>query len=509
MSDTSANNKRIAKNTLFMYIRMFITMVVGLYTSRIVLQTLGVEDFGIYNIVGGVVVLFTFINSAMASGTQRHISYELGKRDPDVSKIYSVCLNIHIWISVVIFLLSETVGLWFLNTQLNIPEGRIEVANWVYQFSVLSCIASIVRVPDNASIIAYEKMSFFAYMGILEAFLKLVVVYFLIYSKTDKLLLYSALLFIVTVVINIFIFFYRKTYLSANQYTKVSDKKKYGELLSFSGWALFGSVANVGIQQGINIIINIFYGVALNAAVGIANQVNSHVTTFVGGFQQALNPQLTKSQANADKQRQFSLICKSARFSFLIMMILTYPILLNLDYILSLWLGEYPEHTVSICNIVIIGALIETLSGPLWVTMFATGRIKVYQIVVSIVLLLSIPLSYIGGLYGMSPETMFVIRNFLFIANFFIRIEFLRRVIEFAVLDFLKDVLGSVIAVSLLLVVPVYLLPTDLYTANDFLQLIYKFLLIVIYELIVIYFLGIRKTEREMILHVLLKKIRK
>lgn len=226
-----------------MYMRMLLILVVSLYTSRIVLQTLGEQNFGIYNIVGGLVVLFTFINSAMSSGTQRHLSYEMGKPDGNVARIFSACLNIHATLALIIFFLSETIGLWFLNTQMNFPEERMYAVNWCYQLTILTCLLNIIRVPYNALIISNERMSFYAYMGIFEAALKLVIVYMLSLSPFDKLIIYSFLILFVTFLCNLIYVYYNKKYINNVKYEKVSDKKLYGGLLSFSGWALLGSIA--------------------------------------------------------------------------------------------------------------------------------------------------------------------------------------------------------------------------------------------------------------------------
>lgn len=510
MSDISANNKRIAKNTLFMYLRMLITMAVSLYTSRVVLNTLGIEDFGIYNIVGGVVVLFTFINSAMSTGTQRHLSYELGKPGQgNITEVFNACLRIHIWLSIIVFILAETVGLWFLNTQMNFPSNRMEAVNWVYQFSIFGCLANILRVPYQASIIAYERMSFYAYMGIIEAALKLVIVYLLLIFSVDKLMLYSVLTFSVVLLVTLwFTLFCHKTF-ERIRFEKVKTKQLYKKLVSFSGWAIFGSIANLGLQQGLNIIINIFYGVALNAAVGVANQVNSAVMNFVSGFQQALNPQLIKSQAEGDKERQFQLICESSKLSFFIMFILAFPLLINLDFVLTLWLGKYPPHTASICSLIIIGALIECLSGPLWVTIFATGNIKIYQIVISALLFLNVPLSYIGGKFGFSAENMFLVRNITYILAFSIRLVFLKKMINLNIIAFIKNVVFPIIKVLCIVVLPISFTMNNFITpSTSFSSLVVQTIIICIIEIIVVYYFGLQLKERSYMLKLVRSKIK-
>ena len=278
MGDNSQNNKRIAKNTLMLYIRMFLIMLVTLYTSRVILKALGVEDFGLYNIVGGVVVLFTFVNNAMVTSTQRFLNFEIGRDNPlGAQKVFSASLNIHIIIAIIFFLLAETLGLWFLNKYLQIPEGREIAANWVYQFSILVSVLNIVRSPYNAAIIAYEHMSFYAYVSIIEVILKLAIVY-MVYLFADRLIAYAFLMMMVTlIVLGVYYIFCKRKY-EICRYQFEYDRKRYMVLASFSGWSLFGSLANMGASQGINIILNMFFGVTVNAAISSLMQQTTEIT---------------------------------------------------------------------------------------------------------------------------------------------------------------------------------------------------------------------------------------
>lgn len=499
MSITSQNNKRIAKNTIYMYMRMLLIMLVSLFTSRIILQTLGKQDFGTYSIVGGVVVLFTFISSAMSTGTQRHLSYELGKTEGDVPTIFSACLKVHINLALIIFLLSETVGLWFVNTKMNLPVDRMDVVNWIYQFSILSCVISIVQVPFTAAIISHEKMSFYAYLSILDVSMKLGIVYILTVLPLDKLLLYGILLLLVNIITFTCYVIYCNAMLKDIRIVRIKDSSIYKKLLSFSGWALLGSLANVGYQQGVNILINIFYGVSLNAAVGIANQVNGAVMQFVNGFQQALNPQLVKAEATKDRSRQMDLIFKSSRFSFLIMVCFSFPLMMNLDYILVLWLGDYPEYTYEICQTIMFGTLIETLSGPLWVTVFATGKIKKYQIVISTILLCNLPFSYFGGKLGMPPYGMYFIRIVLFFVALITRLAFLSKYINLNCISFLRKVILPISLISMCLY-GMYIV-SDFYnfSANALGALIYQSLIYLILIVVLSFFIGLTMEERKII----------
>lgn len=487
---------------------MLLIMAVTLYTSRIILQTLGESDFGTYNIVGGIVVLFTFINTAMTTGTQRHLSYELGKQDGDVATIFSACLQIHLWLSLIIFLLSETIGLWFVNTQMNFPEGRMAVVNWIYQFSILSCIATIIRAPYNAAIIAYEKMSFYSFSGIIESILKLLIVFILLLLPWDKLFVYGFLVLIVSILILIWYIFFCHTKLKGIRIKSGVDKKLYKQLLSFSSWSLLGSFANVCYQQGVNIVINIFFGVGLNAAVGIANQVNGALSTFVNSFQQALNPQLVQSESNKNRERQRDLIYKSAKFSFFIMLMLSYPLVANLDYVLHLWLGEYPSHTSEICTIIIMGVLISCLSGPLWVTIYATGDIKKYQIIVSTVALTVVPIVYVGGKLGMTPEVMFFVRSLNYVGVLIVQLILLKDYIGFNILDFVNKVIIPSIIVLVVCVAFFAVIKTSIFnTCSSILQFIIQTSVYIVFLLFSVWFFGLSRAERKSLLSIIERKI--
>lgn len=488
--------------------RMLITMAIGLFTSRIVLRTLGIEDYGIYNIVGGVVVLFNFVNQSLLSGTQRFLSYELGKEQPDVRIVFSACAKMHIGLSVIFFIVAETVGLWFVNTQLNIPETRMIAANLAYQFSVLGCVVQIIRCPYNAAIISYERMSIYAYISIVEAVLKLVTAYILLVIVLDKLILYSIVTFVVLTIVSLIYIIYCYKHLPDVRIIRVRKNPYYKEIFNFSKWTIFGSLANMGKEQGLNLIINLFYGVTLNAAVGVANQVNTHISSFVHGFQQALNPQLTRSEAGHNRDRQADLIFKSSKFSFLIMLALAAPIMLNLDYLLYLWLGEYPAHTTSICYIIIIGVLIETLSGPLWVSIYATGRIRIYQIVIGTIALLNVPLSYVFCKIGMVPEMVYITRSCIAVACVLTQLAFLRKYIELDILKFVRKVIVPLFSlISVLL--PLFYIKLAYFSDTNLTSLLVETIVILLYEFIAIMFVGLSKGERLFIIQRLPKKQKK
>lgn len=509
MSDNQSKNKRLAKNTMSMYVRMLFLMLISFYTSRVVLQALGAEDFGTYNVVGGVVVMFTFINAAMTTGTQRHLSFELGLPDGNVGRIFSACFNIHLWLALLIVILSETIGLWFLNAKLNFPEGRMTAVNWVYQLSILACVLNIIRVPYNAAIIAYEKMSFYAYIGIIEGILKLAIVFMLAYSPCDKLVYYAILMMLVIAIVTFAYYFYCRKNFSEIRYSKVSDKALYKRLLNFSGWTLFGSVANMARNQGVTFIVNIFYGVTANAAIGIANQVNAGITQFVTGFQQAFNPQLTKAEAAKDREYQTKLINMTAKYSYLVILFCSVPILYNLDYLLTFWLGEYPAYTREFCLWIVIATLIDSISGPLWVTIFATGKIKSYQIYISLLLLLILPLGYACGAFGLEPQYIFAIQSLLNFLAIIVRLYMMRGLLQFSMTRFAKSVFFPICVVTILMFPIIY--PRSSYQtfATEFSQLVLQSIIIVIYELIIIILVGLKQSERRTILNLIKSRVLK
>ena len=432
-----------------LYVRMILIMLVSLYTSRVILKALGVEDFGLYNVVGGVVVLFTFINNAMVTSTQRFLNFEIGRNDiEEAQKVFSASLNIHFLIAGIFLLLAETVGLWFLNQYIQIPDGRETAANWVYQFSVIVSILNIVRSPYNAAIIAHEHMSFYAYVSIIEVILKLAIVY-MVYLFADRLIAYAFLMMLVTlIVLGAYYVFCRKKY-QICKYRFEYDKKRYLSLASFSGWSLFGSLANMGASQGINIILNMFFGVAVNAAMGIANQVNAAVYQFVSSFQTAFNPQIIKSYAAGDRTYFISLIMNTSRYSFLLLFLLALPIYICCPEILSIWLGTVPEYAVEFCRLMLLFLLIDAVQGPLWVSAQATGKIKNYQILMSVLILLNLPITYVLLVFFKNPEIALIVRVAVNFITAVARVIYLNHLYDFPIWIYMKEVIFRCLLVLL------------------------------------------------------------
>lgn len=446
-----SNSTRIAKNTIALYFRQILIMLVSLYTVRVVLATLGAEDYGIYNVVAGVVVLFSFVNSAMATSVQRYLNYYIGKKEPEKTQaVFSKSLVIHCFICLIFILLAETVGLWFLNSKLNIPAERSSATFWCYQAAVVTTLINIMRVPYNAVIIAYEKMSFFAGLSIVEALLKLAVVFLLVISSLDKLVSYSLLLTVVALLIFAAYKFYCNKNFEAAHYKKSSDSDLGKELVSFSGWSLFGAVANVANTQGTNIVLNIFTNVTVNAAMGIANQVNAAVYSFVSNFQTAFNPQLVKSYAAGEREEFNRLIFRTSKFSFLLLWIIVLPLSLNLENVLTVWLKNVPEYSVGFVQLILIYSLIDALNAPLWVAVQAKGKIKNYQIIVSLLIFANLPFSIIAFNMGASPYSILIIRILLGLVITVFRILYLKKNLNFKASGFLFDVVLRCLCIGIL-----------------------------------------------------------
>lgn len=460
----SSANKRIAKNTLMLYIKMGVTMLVSLYTSRVVLQTLGVDDFGIYNVVGGVVVLFSFLNAAMSSATQRFLNFELGKKDlVQVARVFSMSLTVHWVIAGTVLILAETVGLWFLNSELNIPAERMIAANWVYQFSVASTLLGILLVPYNATIIAYERMAFYAWASIINVFLRLGIVYLLVIGNWDKLILYAALTFAVGIVMQIIHVVYCKhSFPQTSRYKFFRDKKLFRELISFSGWNLFGGIAHLGNTQGLNMVLNIFCGVAVNAAMGIANQVSAAVYQFASNFQTAFNPQIVKNFASGNRETTSLLVFRASRISFALVLFLVAPILANTELILSVWLKLVPAHAVDFVKLTLFYCLTDTLSAPLFTLVSASGKVREYQIVIGLMFLLNVPLACLLLWCGLSPEWVIASRLGITLLMIPVRMWTARKNAALRCRAYIRDVLLRVVLLSALVLIPTIVLAETL-----------------------------------------------
>lgn len=499
MSDQSANNKRIAKNTLLLYVRMLFGMLVTLYTSRVILQTLGVEDYGVYNVVGGVITMFTFLNGAMSSATSRYITFEIGKGNMEkLQKVFSTALQIHAIISLLIVILGETIGLWFLMNELVIPDGRMDAAMWVYQCSIVSCVVGIMSVPYNADIIAHEKMSAFAYISVLEIILKLLIVYLLLVLPFDKLKVYAILVLSVGLLIRYIYTRYCHKHFEESRYVHQIDKSLLKEMASFAGWSFWGNLAAILYTQGLNMMLNIFFGPIVNAARGIATQVQGVIQQFVVNFQMALNPQITKTYAAGELDKMHSLMFRSARFSFMLLFCLSLPIIIETNYILTLWLGLVPENTVIFTRIIIAISLIYTIANPCVIANQATGKVKVYQAVVGGLQLLILPISYIVLRLGAPAYSVFIVHFCVESVAQFARMYMLRNMINLPMLSYLKNIYIPIVGV----VISSLILPVLVYTQMDegFIRLVAVGTVSVISVAIFSLIIGMTRNERRFII---------
>lgn len=489
-----------------LYFRMIFIMLITLYTSRVILNALGVSDFGIYNIVAGVVVLFSFFGNSMVAATQRFMNVAIGKNDNEyIQDVFSTSIISQIGLIAGVLLAGETIGLWFVKTQLDIPSERMDVALVIYHLAILTTCATLLRVPYNASIIANERMSFYAYVSIVEAVLKLLIVWILVWSEFDKLVLYSALLLAVNIIINAIYVLYCKRHFVSNKFILKTDKVLFREMATFSGWNLLGGISDIAYKQGTNIILNIFCGVALNAALGITNQIRAAVYSFVSNLQTAANPQIVKSYSMGDYVFYRSLVYRISKFSYFLMMMLALPIIANIDLILEVWLKNPPEYTNSFTILIMVFSMIDSLTGPLWVSMQARGKLKVYQIVICSCMLLNLPLTYLFLYLGFSPNSLLIVQIAVLILTLSVRIAFAHYCLTISISSYLKEVVSPIIRVT----IPSAILLYVIYCFTEGFTRLGISCMAVLPMAILTYTLGLRTNEKFHIKEFINKKILK
>ncbi|OYP57196.1 MATE family efflux transporter [Segatella bryantii] len=475
---------------------MLLTMCISIYTSRVVLQVLGEVNYGIYNVVGGFVSMFTVISGAMSTASQRFLSFEIGKGSSGkVHEVFSTAIIIHIGLGLIILLLGETVGIWFINNYLNLPHERYYAANWVFQFSLLTFIISVISVPYNAVLIAYERMKAFAYVSIFEVTLKLLIVYFIAIAPFDKLIFYSILMASTSLILSIVYGVYVNRNLKQCHFNWVWDKSKGMEMGSFVSWNLIGSLAGVLKEQGINVVLNMFFGAAINAARGVAYQVLNAVGGFVNNFQVAMNPQIVKHYSAGEKYEMFRLVFRGSKFSFLIMLMFVLPLTLEAPYILNIWLVNVPAYTGIFLRLVLLTSLVDSLSGTLITSMHASGKVKDYQIVVGGLSLLTLPLVYVALKLGAPPYAAMFIGLCMAVALHVARILMLKASIHFPVMDYFRKITLRVFFLALLSAV----VPTALYffLSVNFINFLVVCLVSVISVITISYRLGLSMYERQ------------
>ena len=492
------NTKRIAKNTLLLYMRMLFNVCISLVTSRLVLNILGVEDYGIYNVVGGVVMLFSFLNAAMASSTQRFLTIEMGKGNHSYLRIvFSTSTLIHLIISLMILFFAETIGLWLFYHKLIIPSERLAVAMWVYQTSVLNCITLIMSVPYNASIIAHERMDVFAYISMLDITMRLVAVIMLSYLAYDKLISYSLLLFSISLFIRFIYVLYCRKHLPETRLFFVWDRVLLKRMSSFAVWNLFGNMAYVGFTQGVNVLLNIFFGPTVNAARAVAVQLQGTLNNFCNSFQTAINPQIMKSYAAGNKEYMYNLIIGSSKYSFLLLLLMALPLMIETEQVLQLWLYLVPEHTVTFLRIILLTTMVDVFANPLITSAQATGHIRNYQIIVGGILLLIVPVSYLVLKMGGDPQSVFVVHLCVVILAQFVRLWMIRRLIGISLQIYFQRAIIPLLRVCLV----VCWLPMVCYYVMD--AGIIRVIIVVFTSCMSVlfwgYILGLERNEREYI----------
>jgi O-antigen/teichoic acid export membrane protein len=480
-------------------------MVVSLYTSRIVLDQLGATDYGIYSLVGGIVAMFGFLNAAMSSATLRFLSFDIGQDlDSRLKKTFSTVLTIHFLIAFIVLVLSETVGLWYVNNKLIFPENRTLAVNIVYQVSIVAALLKIIQVPYNSLIIAREKMQVYAYIGIIEVIIKLVAVFLLIYYGSDKLIAYSVLVLIIAIIISIIYVKYCNIKFNESSYKFVYDRLYFRELLSFSGWSLFGNFAAIGRSQGLNLVLNLFYSTMINAAYGITLVVQGAINAFVTNFQVAVSPQIIKFYAQNNLKEMEKLIYRSSKFSFYMILILSIPMILNIDFLLNLWLKDPPPKISTFVTLSMVYLLIDSISYSLIISVQASGKIKWYQIIVGSFIFLTLPVSYVVLFYGGSPESVYFVLISITFGTLILRMFFVKSLCNIKPAGFFKNVLIPIILVVAALYLVYFVINkftnVDL-VAIDIMDFLYNVAIEAIVTLLLIIFLGLNRNEKQFILN--------
>ena len=454
MLQTSDNNKRIAKNTIFLYFRMLFLLGVGLFTSRVVLSSLGAQDYGIYNVVGGFISMFTIFNAGLTTATQRFITFDLGKGNlKELRDTFSTCVIIYMMIALVILVFAEVGGVWFLENKLTIPTDRLYAARWVFQLSLITLIIGLVSTPYNALIVSHERMGAFAWISIYEALAKLAVAYQIYVTSYDKLIVYAVMLCIVQLSVRIIYNVYCNRNFKESKVIFNFNWAKIKKIYGFTGWAMFGGLASIGFTQGLNVLLNMFFNPVVNAARGVAVQVQNIINGFVLNFQTALNPQIIKSYAKGDTSYMFKLIFASSKFSFLLLFVMSLPVMLEAETLLGLWLKEVPQYTPLFFRLIIITTMIDGISNPFMRAVDATGNIKKYQIIVGGILLMIVPVSYVVLRLGGAPYSVFIVHICMSFLAFLMRLYLVRKLINYSIMMYWKNVLSRLIVVVIISVV--------------------------------------------------------
>ena len=509
MAKNIVNNKRIAKNTLILYMRMLFLLVISLYTSRVILDALGIEDYGIYNVVGGFVSMFALISTALTSACSRFLNFELGKGNLERQNIvFSTAVTIQWGLAIIVAILSEVIGIWYVNNIMVLPPDRLTAANWCFQFSIFNFCMNLITVPYNASIIAHEKMKAFAYVSIFQGFAQLGISFLVYIEPFDRLVFYALMLMILQFLVRYMYQVYCRKNFKECHYRFVIDRPLLKHMFSYSLWHLIGNGAAVLKNHGVNLVLNFFFGPTVNAARAVANHVDGAVNHFASNFMMAMNPQITQSYSRGDVKDMFKLVNRGSRFSFYLLFVLALPVIINADYILHIWLKEVPAHTVAFVQLTLVSMMITSVSRSLMTAQNATGNVRNYQLVVGGILLLNLPFSYFFLYLGMVPEIVVVVAIVIEILAFLARMYMLPFTLKgFRPLLFIRDVILKCLA-TIVLAVPVPAL-VYIYLPENFYTFIFNVCVCILCSAVVIYYFGCNANERVIIVSAINKIKRK
>lgn len=506
MGNNSSSNQRIAKNTIFLYFRMIVSIAVSLYTVRVLWTVLGVNDYGIYNLVGGIVLMFAFINTAMVASSQRFISFELGRGDmQQLRRVFSISVTIHFLLALIVLCLAETVGLWFLNEKINIPSERMIAANWVYQCSLTAFLFNVISVPYNSCIVAHEHMKAYGYLSILDIILKLLIVFITDWIPYDRLIIYAILYLLVSAIMRLLYSFYCKKHFEECVFERSGDFSLMKKMFSFAGWSFLGNMGFSVRDYGGNIILNLFYDVSANAAKGIANQVGGAVNSFALSFTMALNPQITKRYAKGEIESMLSLLYNGCKYSLLLVSIVTIPLFISADVVLNLWLGSVAPYTIGFMRLVLLMSLIDCVVSPITTSIQATGRIKKFQIVIFCIMIANLPIVWFLFQIFNTPYIIAFIAIITSAIALICRILMLYELIRFSLCNFFIQVYSRTI--PFIIIAGIFSWQIYGFFSPDFMGLVKYSFCSTFITLLLIYIIALQKVERNLIKTFIVKKL--
>ncbi|MBP5769836.1 MAG: oligosaccharide flippase family protein [Bacteroidaceae bacterium] len=507
MAGYKQNTKLMAKNSAYLYVQMAVRMIIGLYTVRVILHALGAEDYGIYNVVAGFVTMFTFVTSTLVSASQRFFAYALGRGEHELlNRYFNVSLLCYIILSIILFVVIEAFGWWFVNYKMVIPPERLYAANWVLQISIVAFIIRILAVPSSAMLVANEKMIVYAFVHVLDAFLLLGIAFLLQVVTSDRLIVYAWCMLGISLVSSIiFIGMCRSSYNEASRIRLRWDVGLLKELLSYCGWYMFGTMATVVREQGLNILLNVFFNPIVNAARAIAYQINNAINQFVNSFYQAVRPQITKLTAAEENEKMLSLVSSSSVISFLLMCLVSIPMLVEMPFVLSVWLHDYPEYTVIFARLVIITAMIDTLGMPLTTAVCSLGRIRNYQVITGSILILNLPVSYVLLRLCATPYIVFYVSIVLSCVTQVVRVLFMKKMFRMSILRYTREVIFRTFLISIVSFTATYFLSQAV--ANDFWSHLIVIMLSILFIVLLSFYGGFTRVQREAMVAMARKKL--